>query len=43
MNADLELISVMRILPAQIPMEVIRVNARVVSWVMELYAMVKNY
>ena len=42
MNANLKLISVMGMLNAQTPMEVIRVNARVVSWVMELYAMVNK-
>ena len=42
MNANLKLISVMGMLNAQTPTEVIRVNARVVSWVMELYAMVNK-
>ena len=42
MNANLKLISVMGMLNAQTPMEVIDVNARVVSWVMELYAMVNK-
>ena len=42
MNANLKLISVMGMLNAQTPMEVTRVNARVVSWVMELYAMVNK-
>lgn len=42
MNANLELISVMRMLHARIPMEVTSANARVASWVMGLYAMVNN-
>ena len=42
MNANLELISVMRMLHAQIPMEVTSANAIVVSLVMGLYAMVNN-
>ena len=42
MNANFKLISVMGMLNAQTPMEVTHVNARMVSWVMELYAMVNK-